>query len=82
MDLIDRKDFIRILNEEKVPFNATINDILISMSRVGPESVIRCKYCKWHNESGHCCDTGQYTSDEDYCCDYTYSYKKAAQQWI
>lgn len=39
--MIDREWVFRTLREEKVPFNAKINDILLS----APEAPVRCKNC-------------------------------------
>lgn len=46
-DLIDRTNLIRILNEENVPFNASVNSIIISLPTVDAVEVIRCENCKY-----------------------------------
>ena len=45
MRLIDADKLIHNLREHKIPFNADINEIIITAPTVDAEPVVRCKDC-------------------------------------
>lgn len=55
MRLIDADALLDRLNEEKVEFNATINDLIIIAPTIEAEPVVRCKDCTWHNKDINQC---------------------------
>lgn len=70
--MIDREWVFRTLREEKVPFNAKINNILLS----APDVPVRCKNCvkfstdkNYNNFDGECLWLGIFVNKDFYCAD-------------
>ena len=47
MRLIDADKLIEVLNKKSVPFNANVNDAILTAPTVDAVEVVRCKDCKW-----------------------------------
>ena len=50
MRLIDADKLIEVLNKKSVPFNANINDAILTAPTVDAVEVVRCKDCKYAEE--------------------------------
>lgn len=46
MRLIDADKLIEVLNKKSVPFNANVNDAILTAPTVDAVEVVRCKDCK------------------------------------
>ena len=52
MRLIDADKLIEVLNKKSAPFNASINDAILTAPTVDAVEVVRCKDCK-HRDKCH-----------------------------
>lgn len=46
MRLIDADKLLEVLNKKSVPFNASVNDAILTAPTVDAVEVVRCKDCK------------------------------------
>ena len=46
MRLIDADKLIEVLNKKRVPFNANVNDAILTAPTVDAVKIVRCKDCK------------------------------------
>lgn len=61
MRLIDADKLLEVLNKNSVPFNANVNDAILTAPTVDAVEVVRCKDCK---EYKYCFFL---PNDDDYC---------------
>lgn len=47
MRLIDVDKLLEVLNKKSVPFNANVNDAILTAPTVDAVEVVRCKDCKY-----------------------------------
>ena len=47
MRLIDADKLLEVLNKKSVPFNANVNDAILTAPTVDAVEVVRCKDCKY-----------------------------------
>lgn len=47
MRLIDVDKLLEVLNKKSVPFNANVNDAILTAPTVNAVEVVRCKDCKY-----------------------------------
>lgn len=67
---IDREKLIEALNENKVPFNAKINEIILFLPRADVRENVRGEWLHWarSDECSVCgYDTGKYEAGTNFC---------------
>jgi len=57
-------------NESDCEMKFVTKEMIDSMPTVDVTQVVRCKYCRRHNEAGFCQHICQYTDDLDYCSNW------------
>jgi len=57
MRLIDADKLIEVLNKKRVPFNANVNDAILTAPTVDAVKIVRCKDCK---RSVRCCNNNEW----------------------
>ena len=68
MRLIDADKLIEVLNKKSVPFNANVNDAILTAPTVDAVEVVRCKDCKYRDKCHKNISIREY--DKDIECNY------------